>query len=64
MSAQAGVDAVEGVFAGAGEGEGEEAAGVDVVDDVEDDSDLLSDDEVEDVVDLSELPLPERESLR
>ena len=48
-------------------GEGEEAAGVDVVDDVEE-SDLLSDDEEEvevaGVAALSALPLPERESLR
>ncbi|ROP31827.1 hypothetical protein [Couchioplanes caeruleus] len=56
---------MDDVVAGAGEGDGEEAAGADEVDDV-DDSDLLSDDEVEDVVvdGLSELPLPERESLR
>ncbi|MFI7597051.1 hypothetical protein [Actinoplanes sp. NPDC049681] len=42
-------------------------AGADVVDDVEEESGLLSDDEddVVEVVDgLSELPLPERESVR
>ncbi|MFI5493054.1 hypothetical protein [Actinoplanes sp. NPDC051859] len=58
------------VLAGAGAGDGEEAAGVAEVEDVEDESDLLSEDDedAEDVAgeaaddDLS--PVPERESLR